>query len=142
MKSTVICKGCGKSYETSLLKWQNADFCKECFNKSEVQEELPTEELNAIRENNDRKDVMVIGQEKDLKGISHMSGLVDLNKNQKIVVYIVIGVISLMFLFPPFYFIPGGGRVLGWGYRFFLSSGSNDFARVDTTRLINNGSGS
>lgn len=32
MKSTITCKGCGKSYETSL-RWQNFDLCKECFNK-------------------------------------------------------------------------------------------------------------
>ena len=36
MKSTAICKGCGKTYETSFLGWQNADLCKECFNTGGV----------------------------------------------------------------------------------------------------------
>ena len=33
MTSTVLCRGCGKSYEISFLRWQNADLCKECFDK-------------------------------------------------------------------------------------------------------------
>ena len=32
-ETTVICKGCGKSYETSFGGYQNADLCKECFIK-------------------------------------------------------------------------------------------------------------
>ncbi len=36
MKSPVTCKGCGKSYEISFLRWQNAELCKECFDKKLV----------------------------------------------------------------------------------------------------------
>lgn len=36
MKSVIICKGCGKGYETSFLRWQNTDLCKECFDKGVV----------------------------------------------------------------------------------------------------------
>lgn len=32
----MTCKGCGKSYETSFLRWQNFDLCKECFDKGVV----------------------------------------------------------------------------------------------------------
>jgi hypothetical protein len=36
MTSTATCKGCGKNYETSFFGWQNADFCKACFNKEDA----------------------------------------------------------------------------------------------------------
>ena len=41
MKSTLPCRECGKSYEVSFSRWQNADLCKECFDKGVVVTGLP-----------------------------------------------------------------------------------------------------
>ena len=41
MRSTLPCRGCGKSYEVSFRHWQNADLCKECFDKGVVVTGLP-----------------------------------------------------------------------------------------------------
>ena len=56
----------------------------------------------------------------------------EINKKQKVIVFVVIGVIACMLIFPPMYMQLEGGRVKTCGYQFIV----DEYCRVDGITLL------
>ena len=60
----------------------------------------------------------------------------EINKEQKIVVYVVIAAIVFMFLFPPTYLQGPTGTTISCGYKFIVSANADSGCRVDGVTLL------